>query len=176
MSALASGSPAGRRTASAKLAHHRLRRQCRCDHRPVAGRNLRRPLGQPARLIGMARLDYAADTLVVTRDNTADLVLNPLIKELENPAPICARRAQRLPAGGLAEPEKPYGLSFPQYGRGLYQGIRSGALCPPPRPARSRAASATRWIAACRHRARPPGKRCARGSWSSAAPALSAAT
>ena len=31
---------------------------------------------------GMARLDYAADTLVTSRDNTADLVLNPLLKSL----------------------------------------------------------------------------------------------
>lgn len=62
---------------------------------------------------GVARLDYAADTLVISADNAADLVLNPLLKQL-------SLAGQHLWEGlGNAgrqlvslNQESPYGLSF----------------------------------------------------------------
>ena len=76
---------------------------------------------------GMARLDYAADTLVVTRDNTADLVLNPLIKELGKSGAHLregVRNAFRQAAS--LNQKSPYGLSFRNTVAAFYQGIRSG--------------------------------------------------
>ena len=76
---------------------------------------------------GMARFDYAADTLIVTRDNTADLVLNPLRKAL-------SQSWQHLREGvvnGVRQAmslnqKSPYGLSFRGTIAGFYAGVRSG--------------------------------------------------
>lgn len=61
----------------------------------------------------MARLGFAADTLVVSRDNTTDLVLNPLVQEI-------SLAAQHLREGVVnaakqlisLNQKSPYGLSF----------------------------------------------------------------
>jgi len=61
----------------------------------------------------IARLDFGADTLVVSRDNTADLVLNPLLRQL-------SLSGQHLREGVVnawrqlssLNQKSPYGLSF----------------------------------------------------------------
>jgi predicted dehydrogenase/nucleoside-diphosphate-sugar epimerase len=62
---------------------------------------------------GIAHLNYASDTLLVTHDNTADLVLNPLIKQtslamqhLRNGVVNAAKQLHSL------NQKSPYGLSF----------------------------------------------------------------
>ena len=80
---------------------------------------------------GLVRFDYGADTLIVTRDNTADLVLNPLIKEL-------SLGWQHLRAGvvnGVRQAvslnqNSPYGSSFRGTIGGFYNGLRSGTPDP----------------------------------------------
>ena len=76
---------------------------------------------------GMARFDYAADTLIVTRDNTAGLVLNPLRKELSlgwqhlrEGAVNAARQALSL------NQQSPYELGIRRAIGGFYDGIRRG--------------------------------------------------
>lgn len=61
----------------------------------------------------IARLDYAADTLVVARDNTADLVLNPFLRQmslagqtLREGVVNAARQLSSL------NQKSPYGISF----------------------------------------------------------------
>ncbi|CUH64771.1 1,5-anhydro-D-fructose reductase [Thalassovita gelatinovora] len=62
---------------------------------------------------GVARMDYAADTLVIAQDNAADLVLNPLLKQLN-------MAGQHLREGVVnavrqvvsLNQKSPYGLSF----------------------------------------------------------------
>lgn len=76
---------------------------------------------------GMARMDFAADTLVVSRDNTADLVLNPLLKEL-GAAGAHLREGVRnafRQAASLNQ-KSPYGLSFRATVAAVYDGIRNG--------------------------------------------------
>lgn len=76
---------------------------------------------------GMARMDFAADTLVVTRDNTADLVLNPLAKELTRAGSHLRegiRNAFRQAAS--LNQKSPYGLSFRNTVATFYAGIRDG--------------------------------------------------
>jgi len=76
---------------------------------------------------GMARLDYAADALVITRDNTADLVLNPLIKEMSRAGSHLReglRNAFRQAAS--LNQKSPYGLSFRATISAFYDGIRAG--------------------------------------------------
>lgn len=76
----------------------------------------------------MARMDFAADTLVVSRDNTADLVLNPLLKELGRAGSHLregARNAVRQAAS--LNQKSPYGLSFRNTVAAFYAGIQSGA-------------------------------------------------
>ena len=77
---------------------------------------------------GMARFDFGADTVIVTRDNTADLVLNPLRRELSlgwqhvrEGLVNGARQALSL------NQKSPYALSFRGAIAGFYHGIRSGA-------------------------------------------------
>ncbi|MFT3801890.1 MAG: NAD-dependent epimerase/dehydratase family protein [Burkholderiaceae bacterium] len=61
----------------------------------------------------MARMDFAADTLVVSRDNTADLILNPLLRQM-------SQAGQHLREGVVnaarqlssLNQKSPYGLSF----------------------------------------------------------------
>lgn len=79
----------------------------------------------------MARLDYAADTLVVTRDNTADLVMNPLIKELgKSGAHLREGLRNAVRQAASLNQKSPYGLSFCNTVAAFYQGIRSGTPDP----------------------------------------------
>ena len=80
---------------------------------------------------GMARFDYTADTLIVTRDNTAGLVLNPLRKELSlgwqhlrEGAVNAARQALSL------NQQSPYELGIRRAIGGFYDGIRRGTPDP----------------------------------------------
>ncbi|WP_319825116.1 NAD-dependent epimerase/dehydratase family protein [Thalassovita sp.] len=74
---------------------------------------------------GVARLDYAADTLILEHDNTADLVLNPLAKQL-------SLSWQHLHEGvvnaarqvGSLNQRSPYGLSFRGMIDAVYDSIR----------------------------------------------------
>lgn len=70
---------------------------------------------------GMARLDYAADTLVTTRDNTADLVVNPLLKQL-GATKEHLREGLRNAAIQTASLNRrsPYGQSFQGMNRAAY--------------------------------------------------------
>ena len=70
---------------------------------------------------GMARLDYAADTLLTRHDNTADLVLNPLLKSLSQ-AGGHLREGLRNAALQIASLNRksPYGQSFRGMTRAVY--------------------------------------------------------
>ncbi|MFP4328166.1 MAG: NAD-dependent epimerase/dehydratase family protein [Paracoccaceae bacterium] len=76
---------------------------------------------------GMARFDYATDALVVRRDNAADLVLNPLIREL-SPAWSHLREGAVNAARQLSSlnAKSPYGLSFRGTLAAVYGAIRAG--------------------------------------------------
>ncbi|WP_323718071.1 NAD-dependent epimerase/dehydratase family protein [Paracoccus aminovorans] len=92
---------------------------------------------------GMARMDFAADTLVVARDNTADLVLNPLLKELGRSGAHLregVRNAVRQAAS--LNQKSPYGLSFRATVGAFYDGIRSGRPDPRFAPDAARAVMA----------------------------------
>ncbi|UXU75635.1 MULTISPECIES: NAD-dependent epimerase/dehydratase family protein [unclassified Paracoccus (in: a-proteobacteria)] len=85
---------------------------------------------------GLARLDYGADTLVIARDNTADLVLNPLLKELGRAGGHLReglRNAVRQAAS--LNQKSPYGLSFRATVAAFHAGLREGRpdprLAPP---------------------------------------------
>ncbi|MGH1355055.1 MAG: NAD-dependent epimerase/dehydratase family protein [Thalassovita sp.] len=76
---------------------------------------------------GMARLDYAADTLVTARDNTSDLVMNPLIKQfslswqhLREGVVNATRQLTSL------NQKSPYGLSFRGTTDAIYDALRWG--------------------------------------------------
>ena len=76
---------------------------------------------------GQARLDYAADTLTVMRDNTSELVLNPLRKQM-GMAMAHVREGLRnafVQASSLNQ-KSPYGLSFRNTLAGFYEGLRKG--------------------------------------------------
>lgn len=76
---------------------------------------------------GQARMDYAADTLVTLHDNTADLVLNPLLKSL-------SQAGQHLREGGRnavvqiasLNRKSPYGQSFRGMMRTVYGDLAAG--------------------------------------------------
>ncbi|MFO7919522.1 MAG: NAD-dependent epimerase/dehydratase family protein [Nioella sp.] len=72
---------------------------------------------------GMARLDYGADTAVMSGDNTADLVLNPLKKELAL-AGAHLREGLRNAVTQMASLNRksPYGQSFRGMARAVYGG------------------------------------------------------
>ncbi|SEP94993.1 NAD-dependent epimerase/dehydratase family protein [Thalassovita taeanensis] len=77
---------------------------------------------------GVARLDYAADTLVISQDNAADLVLNPFLKQM-------SLAGQHLREGVVnaarqlvsLNQKSPYGLSFRGAVNGVYSALRNGA-------------------------------------------------
>lgn len=80
---------------------------------------------------GMARFDYGADTLIVKRDNTADLVLNPLAKELSLAwQHLCQGVVNGVRQAVSLNQKSPYGLSFRRAIDGFYQGVRSGTPDP----------------------------------------------
>ncbi|HJL05385.1 MAG TPA: NAD-dependent epimerase/dehydratase family protein [Polyangiaceae bacterium LLY-WYZ-15_(1-7)] len=81
---------------------------------------------------GMARLDYAADTLVTTKDNTADLVVNPFLKEaglaidhLREAFVNVTRQASSL------NQKSPYGLSFRGSTAAFVDAVRRGGPVDP---------------------------------------------
>jgi predicted dehydrogenase/nucleoside-diphosphate-sugar epimerase len=77
---------------------------------------------------GLARLDYAADTLTVSRDNTSELVINPLRKQI-GLAGAHLREGLRnawLQAMSLNQ-KSPYGQSFCNTVAGFYDGLRQSA-------------------------------------------------
>ena len=74
---------------------------------------------------GLARLDYAADTLVVTRANTAELVLNPLRKQLGMAGTHLREGLRNAWVQAISLNQKsPYGLSFRNTIAGFYDGVR----------------------------------------------------
>lgn len=80
---------------------------------------------------GMARLDFASDTLVVARENTSDLILNPLRREaslagqhLREGVVNAARQAASL------NRKSPYGLSFRATVAAFRDAIQSGTPDP----------------------------------------------
>lgn len=78
---------------------------------------------------GMARLDYAADTLSVSRENASDLVVNPFRRQM-------ADAGQHLREGFVnlgrqvasLNRKSPYGLSFQGTFAAFYEGVRTGTL------------------------------------------------
>ncbi|HLQ19380.1 MAG TPA: Gfo/Idh/MocA family oxidoreductase, partial [Tabrizicola sp.] len=80
---------------------------------------------------GIARLDYAANTLTVTGDNTAELVLNPLRKQLGLAGSHLAEGVRNAWVQGTSLNQKsPYGLSFRNTFAGFYGGLRQSAPDP----------------------------------------------
>ncbi len=77
---------------------------------------------------GIARLNYAADTLIVERENTSDIVLNPLRRQL-------SLAGQHLREGSINAARQvvslnqngPYALGFQGVVAGFYGGLREGA-------------------------------------------------
>ena len=80
---------------------------------------------------GRARLDYAADTIVVSGENASDLVLNPLRREF-------SVAGQHLREGlvnatrqvASLNRKSPYGISFQRTMAGFYAGLRAGTPDP----------------------------------------------
>ncbi len=77
---------------------------------------------------GVARMDYAADTLIISQDNAADLVLNPFLKQM-NLAGQHLREGVVNAARQLVSlnQKSPYGLSFRGTVGAVYGALRSGA-------------------------------------------------
>lgn len=76
---------------------------------------------------GLARLDYAADSFVLTRDNTAELVLNPLRKELgQAGAHLREAVVNGWRQGSSFNRNSPYGLSFRNTIAAFYEAVRQG--------------------------------------------------
>ncbi len=72
---------------------------------------------------GMARLDYATDSLTVTRDNTSDLVINPLRKSLRHATSHAFEGIRNAAIQTLSLNRKsPYGQSFQGMARAIYGG------------------------------------------------------
>jgi predicted dehydrogenase/nucleoside-diphosphate-sugar epimerase len=81
---------------------------------------------------GLARLDYAADVLVVERENTADLVLNPFLRQMGG-----VREHLREGVGNAARQvgslnrKSPYALGFVGMFDAFYGAIRDGTPLDP---------------------------------------------
>jgi predicted dehydrogenase/nucleoside-diphosphate-sugar epimerase len=76
---------------------------------------------------GLAEMDYAADTLVVRRDNTSDLVINPLRKELS----LAGQRARAGLGNALRQArslnrKSPYALGFIAAAQAFHDAVREG--------------------------------------------------
>jgi nucleoside-diphosphate-sugar epimerase len=81
---------------------------------------------------GTARLNYATDSLIVTRDNTADLVANPLIRELSQAAQHLGEGVRNAVRQLLSLNQKsPYGLSFRGTFAPFYAAIRGQSSVEP---------------------------------------------
>lgn len=80
---------------------------------------------------GMARLDFAADTLVVSRENTSELIVNPLRRELS----LAAQHLREGVRNALRQTvslntASPYGSSFRATIAGFRDAIRTGKADP----------------------------------------------
>lgn len=81
---------------------------------------------------GMARFDFAADTLITTRDNTADLVVNPLRKELSQAWQHLREGVVNATRQAVSLNQKsPYGLSFRGAVGSFYDSLRTGRAVDP---------------------------------------------
>lgn len=80
---------------------------------------------------GIARVDFGADTLVVRRENAADLILNPALAELSVAAQHLREglRNAAVQAGSLNRLQ-PYGRSFRALHAAFAQAIRTGQADP----------------------------------------------
>lgn len=80
---------------------------------------------------GLARFDYGADTLIISRDNSNELVLNPLRKELSQSWQHLREGVTNGARQALSLNQKsPYALSFRGAIAGFYGGVRSGTPDP----------------------------------------------
>ncbi|SHJ03019.1 NAD-dependent epimerase/dehydratase family protein [Wenxinia saemankumensis] len=76
---------------------------------------------------GRAVLDYASDTLTVARDNTAELVANPLMRQLSEGWEHLREGARNAAIqGGTLNRRSPYAQSFRGMVAAFHDGIRSG--------------------------------------------------
>ena len=75
---------------------------------------------------GVARLDYASDTLIIDRENAADIVLNPLLRQLSHSSQSLREGAVNA-ARQIASLNRksPYGISFRGTFEAFYAAIRS---------------------------------------------------
>lgn len=81
---------------------------------------------------GMARLDFAADTLILQRDNASDIVVNPLRRELGQSRQH-RREGIRNAASQLRSMNRnsPYGLSFHRTFEAHYKSVAGNARVDP---------------------------------------------
>lgn len=80
---------------------------------------------------GMARFDHAADTLTVSRDNTADLIVNPLRHQLSLSAQHLREGVRNATRQSLSLNRRaPYGLSIQRTAAAFYDTIRTGTPDP----------------------------------------------
>lgn len=80
---------------------------------------------------GLARLDFASDTLVVQRENTSDLILNPLRRELSLAGQHLREGVRNATRQALSLNRKsPYGLSFATTVAAFRDAVRSGTADP----------------------------------------------
>ena len=76
---------------------------------------------------GLARLDYASDTLVTARDNTADLVVNPLLKSLSQAGQHLREGLRNAAVQTTSLNRKsPYGQSFRGMMARVYEDMAAG--------------------------------------------------
>ena len=76
---------------------------------------------------GVARLDYAADTLVTSQDNAADLVLNPFLKQVSLAGQHLREAVVNAGRQVVSLNQKsPYGLSFRGTAGAVYSALKQG--------------------------------------------------
>ncbi|MCP5074188.1 MAG: NAD-dependent epimerase/dehydratase family protein, partial [Rhodobacteraceae bacterium] len=76
---------------------------------------------------GRARMDFGADTLVVSRENAADLVVNPLLHEVSMAGQhLREGLVNALRQSASLNRKSPFGISFQKALAGFYAGVKSG--------------------------------------------------
>ena len=80
---------------------------------------------------GRARMDFAADTLVVARENAFDLVVNPLAREVS----VAGQHLREGVVNAVRQAvslnrKSPFGISFQRAMAGFYDGLASGTPDP----------------------------------------------
>ncbi|MFZ5963194.1 NAD-dependent epimerase/dehydratase family protein [Thalassococcus sp. BH17M4-6] len=74
-----------------------------------------------------ARFDYAADTLIVDRENASDLVVNPLRRQMDQGWQHMREGLRNAGTQlGSLNAKSPYGLSFRGMNAGVYDALRRG--------------------------------------------------